>query len=863
MFWQKITLDGYIPFTHVGNKHVEIEFDSPVTAILGSNGCGKSSLLRIMDGGTPPVRTDFLKDGKVEMVLTHDGHIYTLTSNFEKKDSPHSFKKDGVELNLSGTSETQKDLAYENFGITSLINDLMAGNIKVCSMQKALRKQLFSATYPSDLSFILEYHKKVCSQIRTFSNQIKLLQTREGSLMTLLLDAAEQKRLTEWSKTAQDIITRIDKINILLENEVNQLKSHPALQENYDLGRLDDFENTLNGYVRTYKNYLLDYSKGKRFGESITKESVNGLCVKLQHELQFLEEKRAAIVINLQSIRDELDKFIKIKNTSSSDEKDALIDELKLLDKNVEELKSDPDWCESPSIAKERMDSVEAVIPEIERLIAVLHPLTGSLIGQEEIVRLRTENDQIRFAINSLISEKTGIDAQLTQNKSRKDMLTQNSYPKDCIRVCGLRATVEASVRDIDLRCSELETRKKKIDEDMKHYASVLESNQNILQLVTPVLPTMKALWDKLSENYLLELALDGQNFIDCLNTSCSEILNRVVKGYRTSKIYHRYKEISDRIHVITNTIDIIETNSNTALSEKVINEIISRKRDQLEIGIKELEDLETLMNKKTVDLRDSMKLDLNLGCIDTAIEEVNKALNASIILNRIEFDEKILSEHNEVRRVISSKLREVEHTLSEQKRITDVLDTEIRPTLNDLRNQKSDWEIVEKGLNPNSGLPCIYLIRFINRLISRVNAIIEDVWYSDMELAYLEEKDNLDFSLKVIFNKSTTAKDISLCSAAQQTLINIAFMLAIAIERGFIDWLPIRLDESDAPFTEEHRAKLIDMLSRMIENQVIKQMMIVSHFAAQSGIPRCSNVVLSTDGIVCPPKFNEHVVIS
>ena len=93
MLWKKITLDGYIPFTHVGNHHVEVEFDQPCCAILGGNGSGKSSMLREMTP-YPSCRTDYMKDGRIEKVIEHRGHIYTLTSDFKNVTAPHSFKKD-------------------------------------------------------------------------------------------------------------------------------------------------------------------------------------------------------------------------------------------------------------------------------------------------------------------------------------------------------------------------------------------------------------------------------------------------------------------------------------------------------------------------------------------------------------------------------------------------------------------------------------------------------------------------------------------------------------------------------------------------------------------------------------------------
>ena len=862
MFWKKITLDGYIPFTHVGNHHVEIEFDSPASAIMGSNGSGKSSLLRIMDGCTPPVRTDFLKDGSIEMVLTHGGHIFTLTSDFKKKDAPHSFKKDGVELNTSGTSDIQRDLSLEHFGITSMINDLMGGNIKVCDLQRAHRKNLFSSMYPGDLSFILEYHKKVCTQIRAFANQIKLLQSREGSLTSMLLDDAERKRMTEWSSTAQDIVTRIDKINILIEQELVQLRHYSVLKD-YDLSYLDTFEQDFNKLILKYKNQLLDYNSGRKYGDIITKESIHDLCSKMKHEMEFLGEKKASLLSDLEVMRDELDKFIKIRDTPTSDKKDTLIEELKFLKKEEERLRSDENYVEYTLIHKDRMPYLQDVIKSIENLIVTIHPYAGRLIGQDDINRLRAENESLRFTVQSLTTEQNTIDVQLSQCRSRKDMLTQNSYPKDCVRVCGLRATLEASVRDIDLRCKELEVRSKQIKDELAKHAETLTKNSKILQEISPILPVMKTLWLKLSENQLTDIALAGEEYLDCLNNHCSEIVNRLVHGFNSAQIYYEHKSIVDRINVVSSTLDMIEVNDKAQISEQVLTEIISRKQSQLEFGINELESICSQYRKTEHDCSDVSVMEQNLLDIDSSIEKVEKALNAAIVLNRIEFDEKILREHGDIRNTVCSKLREIEHTLSEQKRITDVLETEIRPTLKDLKEKKKEWETVEQGLNPNSGLPCIYLIRFINRLIARVNAIIADVWYSEMELAYLDEHETLDFNLKVIFNKNTSAKDISLCSAAQRTLIDIAFVLAIATERGFIDWLPIRLDESDAPFTEEHRAKLIDMLSRMIENQTIKQLLIVSHFAAQSGIPRCSNIVLSTEGIVVPAVYNLNVHIS
>ena len=862
MFWKRIVLDGYIPFTHVGNKHVEIDFVSPVTSIAGANGCGKSSLLRIMDVAHPPIRTDFQKEGRIEMTLEHDGHTFVLTSDFKNSSAPHSFKKDGVELNISGTSDTQSDLAYEHFGITPLINELMAGNIHICATQKAARKQFFSATYPSDLSFVLEYHKKVCSQIRVLSNQIKLLQGREGSLLASIMSQSEVDKLNMWRDTALEIVTKIDRINLLLSNEVEQLSKHPVLSKKYDDSRLDNIEEDLQKLVVDYRSKLLDVKSGSKYGERVDKDLLRLNIERRKQQLEFFSSQLEKDKSSVSSVVEELNKLEKLRDTPTSDKKDDIINELHLIEKEMEEIKSKPEWQDAPSIHEDKLEIVNDLVSTINDIIVTIHPYSGKLIGQDEINRLRSESDGLRFTTSNLITEQTSLESQFRQMKSRKDMLTQNSYPKDCDRVCGLRATLDASVRDIDLRCKDIETRLEHITEDLIQQRKQIETNQRILQEVSPVLPIMKRLWDILSENYLIDLALNGETFLDCLNTQCYEIGNRIVKGIESSKLFFRYKKLSEQVLSIKNMLTAMEANESAKLSADMINEMIRDRQSKLDAGIAEIDRIERSQNKILDEVNDmTFTLD-TMKNIETIIGYTTDVLNSKILLNRIAFDKQLIAEHDNVRNVLTTKLREIEGTLSEQRRISDILNTEIRPTLDTLRKQLANWSLVESGLSPTCGLPCVYLIRFINRLIARTNELISAIWYCDMELAYLDEKDNLDFTLKLILNRSTTVKDVSLCSNGQKAVIDLCFTLAVAMERGYINWMTLRMDETDAALTDEHRAKLIDLISRYISDGAIRQLMIVSHFAAQTGLPDCDNVVLCTDGIVCPATYNEHAVI-
>ena len=863
MFWRKIILDGYLPFSHNNIKHVEIDFEQPATCIVAQNGVGKSSLLRQLTVFNPPTRTDFAKDGKIVKVLSHNGHIFTLTSDFKNATAPHSFKMDDQELNLSGTSDCQKDLSVEHFGINSVIEDIMSGNVHICSMQKSLRKQLFSATYPSDLSFVLEYHKKVCSQIRAYSNQIKLLQGREGSLMASLIGEAERCYMEDYREGYIEILNRIDKSNLLLESEISQLQQSPWMQSQVEDRSTETLCQAISHPAKHFQHLLTDWNQGRKLGEQPTAESLNERVITNTQTLKFLQEKTETLQTNLVTIRDELDKFIRVRDAPASDKKDELASELLVLEKKMNDLLGHPSWTNLPSINKHHMTLIENWVAEgLPKLIAALHPYVGKLIDNDGVNHLKTENDTLTFSVANLMAEKTTLEQQLAQLQSRKSMMTQNSYPKDCTRVCGLRATLEASVRDIDLQCKDLELHLKKIYTDIEENNARLTHNQRKLMEVAPALPIMKQLWDKLSEFYLVDVALNGETFLECINSHFADIPNRIIKGFESSQIYYLYEEYRARSEQIKSTLAMMKSSEAANLSAEVIQEMITERQKKLDAGIVELERLEQQLTSLKSDTQRARDAQTCLNDLQSWIKTAEQIVNRRLIQCRIEFDQKMIQEHLAMKNEIGTRLREIEHTLDEQKRITDVLNTEIRPTLEQLRKDRLDWELVESGLSPTKGLPCIYLVRFMNRLIARANAIIKEIWYSDMEIAYIEEKETLDFSLGVIFNKSSTIKDCSLCSNGQKAVLDFAFTVALATERGFQNWCPLALDEADAALTEQHRTAFVGVINRLLGEGIIKQLFLVNHFAMQTGMQSCDIVSLSSDGIVLPMVYNQHAVI-
>ena len=861
MLIQKAVVEGYIPFTHVGNKHVEFTIDQPITAFIGSNGSGKSSLLRAISV-FPAVRTDYNKNGFIELTVEHNGHIYEIASHFENATSPNSFKKDGVELNVGGTGDTQKDLIEEHFGLYQYINELMSGKVQICQMVRSARKQLFSSCYPSDLSFVLEYHKKVCSNIRAIGNQIKLMQSREGTLVASQIAPEEEAKLTAQRECCAEIITRVDKVNLLLENEINQLRQHPYMRKQYHPEELVGVTHRLRVLREAYTSEFLDKASGQKLGDDVSLQGLNNLRIKLASELAHREKNKEYIQTNLQEIRDELDKLSNLKYASAKNKRDSIINEMNVISSELELLDKDTSWKDQVVIPMEKLGDVIAIEHDIVDLLEQIHPYSGHILGQEELDKLRNEVYIAKNTIGTLEKEKEDLDKQTEACRARLAVLTKNSYPPDCTRVCPLRATVESSIRDVRLRMADIDSRVQRIKEHIADATKTIEKNNAILTELSPIRPALKILYELLQDNYLMEIALQEDSFITCLNTTPMEIINRVRRGIENSKKFHRYKNQKQRYEELSRTLSTLKTIESSQMSAEMIEKIVADRELKIDKGIKEIRAIEDECIEIEKNLDKVSRVAEIMVDINRIVDSVQTNMNIKIIRTRIEFDQQMIREHDALRSEVSAKLREIERTLEDQKRLRDVLDTEIRPTLQRLRVDEEKWKAVESGLNPAKGLPCIYLVRFINRLLQRANAFIKEVWCHDLELVYLSEEDDLDFGIQVMQNKSTVVKDISLCSNGEIAIINLAMILAIGVERGYLNWCYLKLDEIDAALTEGHRSKLVSLIDRLVNEGTIKQLFLVNHFAIQTGMSKCSTICLCSEGIVLPNEYNNDNVV-
>ena len=872
MLWKSIALDNYLPFTHSGIKHVSIDFKSPVTAFLGTNGSGKSSLLRAL---TPysPVRTEFGQGGKVVKVIEHNGSIYELTSDFKNPGSPHSFRKDGVELNLSGTTETQKDLIEEHLGTSKLLEDIISGNIKICQISKAERKSLFSSTYPGDLSFVLDYHKQISSMARACGNQLKLLKSREASIRSSLIDEAEIDRLNKFKTAATELINKIDKCLILLEKEITEWK------QKVEINCLDTWSQKMNASGKDYVSLGKTIEKGVHaFHRAIRKMGFDGKLKSFKESALFAEaathestyknatDRAEEVKKELDSIKEELDKFTALKSSGASEaDRSNLESRYKAATDELSVIAEILGANQSAQIEELSIPVIEnELIPLITRWVESFGDRCGSIMQWNDLQDLGVRIEHSKSVLSTeVIPTIENISEELATVDQRLERLQSKSYPSSCREVCQLRQTVESSIEF---------TRKTK-DELLKKSESLIERERALRKFIeenSPVYTEQLRIHEEIGRlsglirKYNVEsIALNGEDLIRCCNEHLTEIPNRILKACEISKYVYRRDALKNEIAAIEATLKKLAEVKNLQMSAELIESVIKDRETKLNIGVEELIKLEETADHEKGLAETFWFLSDRASAVFKDVEDVQVLLNYDRIQSIIEFDTQLVKDLEAAKYDVSSELFAVDTTLSNQKKYTDILESEILPTAEQVEKDKELYELIASGLSPTNGLPCIYLMRFINRLITRANKVINHVWMYGMELVYLTEGDNLDFNIQVRIRGSSYVKDLSELSLGMQAMVNLAMILAFYEEMNLAETFPLKLDEVDGGLTDEHRTRLSVMLSDLVDKGKVRQMFLVNHFAIQTGINHCDSVCLGTDGIIVPDVYNEHAIIN
>lgn len=837
-------------------KEMEVEFTRPVTIITGPNGYSKSSTLMEL-GCFPAVRTAYDPDGRKELHVEHDGHLFKLISDFSSKISPHSFIMDGVELNTGHTTDIQEELLIKHFGLTVPIRNLIYYKLKMCSLTRTERKNLFLNINPLDLSLILTIHKAALAKFKDCRANLQLLNTRKVELESKLMDPQVLNQHVKTKQELNDLILEIDKVVYNLSQHIAGLKERYSDELSYHRSCIDNNHQLIPAQeiLSECKNIIkhaTKYREVARGDEFITKRS------ELKMKQLQTDDKINEIRNTVASLSKEINEYQEHIDQDHGRTVSTVEKELGDIETELKNYSNLPDEVIPVNLRSHYNEAAN----ELREVLFIFRDSEIKMIAPTQIHSWEQQADQLRYQATSINTKLANLQvvmqeqlADLEANKSKAAIPTDCKHPD-----CGLKVLFEQRQRRIDeLYQSNL------IQE--KAYKQQLEELQKQLQevaaKVSPYQDGKLVYHFDHVQSILREIpyfhpATNTEELIRLLNTQPMSIYTDLIKLLEDSAKHDSYEALLKQKNILTAELNAL------AKSSGISKDFLQKKLAEKEHQVKEYLAKLTTLEHTQKEISDTYNLYLEYAAATNKVEEFQRTYSrgekALIVYQAIRYWTKLSDKFLEAKSRLSEELRSLDILVRDQEVLRRSYNSETINLLKQVTEDKDLFERIEMALSPNSGIPFKSMVKYLNALINNANYFLSQLWNYKLKLTNIDNDRALDYNFRIEVGNEL-ASDINVLSEGQAEVVNLVWVLTILLQLKQLDQIPLYLDEGGRALDASHRAKLLSFLSKLIETNHIKQLFMVSHYEEFiHGFPDSDIIYLNPgDMSEAPQGANEH----
>ena len=841
MFIHRFYLRGFKPLLHGGIREIDATNLEQITFIYGENGKGKSSILRELTP-YPATRTDYEKNGQKLLEITHGKHEFVLISDFSKTGA-HSFIKDGVNLNISGTTDVQENLVEQHFGFSKLIDRLLSCQCKISSMGKPDRKNLIMSTYPSSLLFILDHHKNVCSRIRTCNNQLKLMQDRRLHLKNKLIAPNVLKQYYDFKDDLAKAMLALDQ-DIYMLTQTLKTYQDKAPSEKLQYNSTDDFMEACDTLLEGFNKDVLSrelyfFIEPRKLDRAISK--LHADIAHTKNDIAKLYEEAS----DVRSTIEEYQNYLKNDNETAIKECQLLID----TQNDIITQHGNIDY-NVPLIQDENeLNTIKDSQAWFKELLEYLKSFNCVFWHDHVFDRFYQLISTYRSRISSYNKDISEVAAALERCTKKQKNFVHMTYPKDCKRECAIRTEVQSVHDSLNMEMDSLSEKLNRLYNEKDHYLELVKRLENKLEGRGATRPYIGQFIDFISRYHWGKFICSSKDPIRALNSNISNIWNNFRRVITESESNLKVKKAKEMLVGLEAKLLSLKT-SKQPVTQFITKSLVENelKLDKLIQKINDLKEWQSFREEE----HDGAVYHLQYADKIVALNEQWKLfIERKVHESDMDFIKQILNEMSSTKKQIYEKLSEIESVIKEQESYLVRLKDEVEPNIAIITEELNKLTLVEEQLSPTSGLPHRYIIRYLNAIFLLANKFIERVWNYDMKLAYFDEEEDFDYVFKIILNENSEVKDVNICSTGQKAIIDLAVTLSICVYRGYAQIYPIKCDEVDAALTPTHRDKLTYFLGELLHQKNIMQTFIVNHYLAlSSAFNEAGIVLLSEDGI-------------
>ena len=779
-------------------KTIEIDFSEPLQLILGTNGCGKSSILSELTP-YPPSSEFYSKGGGKVIHISHHNCSYILSTVFSKAAGEHSFIKNGVELNPGRTLTIQKSLVLSEFGISQDILNLLLGFEKFTKMDPAKRSEWFTKLDAVDYNYSLSVYAKVKEQYRDVVGAIRTANKR------LVVETASEIDIKEELKLK-------DKLDLLYTRitDLYKLKMNTEITEEGIKSLLNTTTNQLHLSNKSYHKNVIN--KPSSIYQLNTPE--------IEEKVKYLYKQKTTTqerIDNFVSQYLELETKYKQIEVISRELEETNVSSIALFNLEIEKAKKELTTDYISNVENISLDNIKTTMSIINDLVSTLPDNTDQYFTKNK----QTEANQSKILLERNKDKITEEYRKLLEDfKHISDDINKNIIECPSCQYKWNKLSPEKTLEEIQILIKEKET--------------LLEENENKIVL---------------NETYLEECK-QYENTIKLIYTTLSSNseLSRVKEYIIQNKlIQNNPRSITVLLYSVEKEIAIKNFLSTKLKTLEHLLEINKIKEENSHVNINDLrankDRLSQAIEELSIDVK-SITIDYN-----NTKQYLDSLSSVSTITNNIEsYLDKLKFLVKELIKVYQNNTlqNEIEICREEITNLSKRLDSIVRrnTVIKDIQkeieiNKKKETQLklLMKHLNPNDGLIADSLFGFIKVFVERMNKILEKIWVYPMKILPCKMQDNdsavLDYKFPIVFNDDVDneTKDVSKGSEGIQEIINYAFR-ETAMSFLKLEDYPLYLDEFGSTFDPTHKPLAINMIKELMEQEAFSQMFFISHYS-------------------------------
>jgi DNA repair exonuclease SbcCD ATPase subunit len=780
------------------NNITEFEYkpENLIQIILGTNGSGKSSILRELTPLPSDLKNDYTEDGYKIIDIDHNNSIYNISSGYKVKNK-HSFIKDGVELNQGGTKKIQLHLVKEHFNITPYVHEVLLGNINITTMGIQERKNWFTNISNIDYTYPISVYNRLKSRHRDIVGGIKIINNKVLEDKALLLNNEEIIKINSNIHSMRSIIDEL-----LISKTPNKSK------HDVNLEKMDSLTNLLEKMLPTY----------------VSMSGIDNIDQKLsktESELSLIKNRITSLKDTLNKIHEEEELAKKSKEMETLvKDKSVLLEELRKLS-ILNTMGLDLSSIDSINdLFRNTLPDVNNILSEIDTSevywdVGVFKETFLKHKEQEIILNnKRKELDLLSKEIDILENAKktTHIVCSNCNHEwySGYDEDKHNSILKDCEL---LEKTVNDKTSIVDNLSKSLETLNMK--KDLLLRLKVFKDNY----------PLLKPIWTYIEEKY--DIQKDTNSIISFLNETIFTLESLLP-----------YNEKNIRLEELDKRISLLNISRDTQLG------IIDKNKNELE---EELAILLQKSNKLDILFDNLNKYKVTKDRVETIVLYLKTSIKKLHTNTKVDYLELKNDTINKIINSIRQDISELELKVNEANRIKSNYE-KTNLELEDLKEREIVLKSLVNIMSPTSGLIAKSINSFLNKFLKEINTIINSIWSYDMVLlpCLVTDDNDLDYKFRVRVDGKKTISDISKLSSSMKEIVDLATKIVSMKYLGLKD-TPLILDEFGRTMDPKHRTNAYNIINQVMVSN-FKQIFIVSHFESMYGSFKNSDITILSD---------------